>query len=419
MAQARSREVGDMVDGVRHLRYFVAMSICAGSPLLGQMLLNASATGTAVRIFNSDMAVFEAGEPRKDLPCEVVPDKPQLGFDLRFHTGYEIVLPLRDLAGGENLLTVLFRVTEQREGTTPIYFTQKIKVPSIDDDAKGDAFMYGSFDVGEGKYHVDWLMRDRTERVCSSGWDFEAVLPQKDKPMELSMAAGMIQQTNREQFKDEPPVARVSEEPLSVKMLINFAPQKSGSVVMQPIDTAALISILRGIARDPRVGKFSLVAFNLQEQRVLFRQDNAEKIDFPALGEAVSSVNPGVVDLERLGQKEGEVTFLSELIRSELASAEQADAVVFAGPKALIEDKVPQESLKDVGLPGSPVFYMNYNLYPQQVPWTDAIGKAVKYFNGYEYTISRPRDLWFAVNEVVTRIVKLKHVRHAPTSSSE
>ena len=62
---------------------------------------------------------------------------------------------------------------------------------------------------------------------------------------------------------------------------------------------------------------------------------------------------------------------------------------------------------------------MNYNLYPQQVPWTDAIGKAVKYFNGYEYTISRPRDLWFAVNEVVTRIVKLKHVRHAPTSSSE
>ena len=39
-----------------------------------------------------------------------------------------------------------------------------------------------------------------------------------------------------------------------------------------------------------------------------------------------------------------------------------------------------------------PVFYMNYNLNPQQVPWTDAIGRAVKMFKGTEYTISRPRD---------------------------
>jgi len=386
---------------------------------MAQMLLNASTPGTAIRIFNTDMAVFEAGEKRKDLPCDVVPDKPQLGFDLRFHTGYEIVLPLRDLAGEENLLTVLFRVTQQGQTSSPIYFTQRIKVPPIDDDARGEAYMFGSFDVGEGKYHVDWLMRDRTERVCSSDWDFEASVPARDKPMELAMAAGMIQPADREQFKDEPPVVRTADESLSVKMLINFAPQKSDSATMQPIDTAALISILRGIARDPRVGKFSVVAFNLQEQRVLFRQENAEKIDFPALGEAVSSVKPGVVDLQRLGQKKGEVTFLSDLIRTELSCNDQPDAVVFAGPKALLDDKVPQESLKDISLPASPVFYMNYNLYPQQVPWTDAIGKAVKYFNGYEYTISRPRDLWFAVNEVVTRIVKLKHGRHAPTSSSE
>ena len=408
-----------MVDGVRYWRFLIAAVLGAGSQLTAQMLLNASAPGSAVRIFNTDMAVFEAGEARKDLPCDVVPSKPELGFDLRFHTGYDIVVPMRDLAGAENLLTVLFRVSEQRDGTAPIYFSQKIKVPLIDEDSKGDAYIFGAFDVGEGRYHVDWLMRDRTQRVCASGWDFEAALPAKDKPIELAVGAGVIQPCNREQFKDEPPVARVADEPLSVKMLINFAPQKANSATMQPIDTAALISILRGISRDPRVGKFSLVAFNLQEQRVLFRQDNAEKIDFPALGEAVSSVNPGVVDLQRLSQKKGEVNFLSDLIRTELSSGGEADAVVFAGPKALVEDKVPQDSLKDVGSLASPVFYMNYNLYPQQVPWTDAIGKAVKYFNGYEYTISQPRDLWFAVNEVVTRIVKLKHIRHAPTSSSE
>ena len=147
------------------------------------MLLNASATG--IRGSHLQHRTWRSSKrvrARKDLPCDVVPTNPQLGFDLRFHTGYDIVVPMRDLAGTENLLTILFRVTEQRDGTAPDYFSQKIKVPFIDEDSKGDAYMYGAFDVGEGKYHVDWLMRDRTERVCSSGWDFEAALPQRTNP---------------------------------------------------------------------------------------------------------------------------------------------------------------------------------------------------------------------------------------------
>jgi hypothetical protein len=56
---------------------------------------------------------------------------------------------------------------------------------------------------------------------------------------------------------------------------------------------------------------------------------------------------------------------------------------------------------------------MNYNLNPQAVPWRDSIGHAVKLFKGTEYTISRPRDLWFSVTEMVSRIVKSRHVRSA------
>ncbi|HYZ85505.1 MAG TPA: acetyltransferase, partial [Bryobacteraceae bacterium] len=66
-----------------------------------------------------------------------------------------------------------------------------------------------------------------------------------------------------------------------------------------------------------------------------------------------------------------------------------------------------------------PVFYMNYNLYPQAVPWNDTISKAVKILKGTEFTITRPRDLWFAVTEMVSRIVKLKQERRLATSASE
>jgi len=55
-----------------------------------------------------------------------------------------------------------------------------------------------------------------------------------------------------------------------------------------------------------------------------------------------------------------------------------------------------------------PVFYMNYNLNPSGNPWRDAIGSAVKYLKGIEFTISRPRDLFFAWNDIMGRIVKGK-----------
>jgi hypothetical protein len=394
---------------------------CAFFPLHAQLALTGSGPGAAVRIFNTDMAVLEAGETRKDLPCSVVNNKPVLGFDLRYHVGYDVSVPLRDLAGSENLLTILFRVTPEEHKDEPLYFSQRIRVPAIEEDAKGDAYLQGTFDVGEGKYHVDWLMRDRSERVCSSYWDLEAALPAKDREISLELPAGAIKAADHEQFKEEPPVMRKQDEPpLNIKVLINFAPQNSHSATLQPLDTSALVSILRSISRDPRIGTFTIIAFNLQEQRIVYRSENTGRIDFPALGEALSDLNLGTVDLKRLSQKHGDTEFLTNLIRREVTSPEsKLDAVVFAGPKAMLDENVPQDSLKEIGSLNYPVFYMNYNLYPQSVPWNDSISRAVKFLKGYEYTISKPRDLWFAVTEMVSRIVKLKHVRRSGTSPSE
>ena len=335
--------------------------------------------------------------------------KPVLGFDLRFHTGYDVSIPLRELAGGENVLTVLFRVVPANRPEEYVYFNQKFRVPPIEEDARGEALLQGYFDVGEGPYKVAWLMRDRTERVCSSSWDTEAVLPIKDKQLALAINPGEIQRMDGEQFKEEPPIERIqTNSPLNIKVLVNFAPQKADSAALQPADTSALVSILRQISREPHIGRFSIVAFNMQEQRVLYRQDSANRIDFPALGEAVNALNLGTIDLKRLGQKHGDTEFLTDLIKQEISGTDAPDALVFAGPKVLLDANVPPGELRDVGDVSYPVFYMNYNLFPQAVPWKDSISRAVKFFRGTEYTISRPRDLWFAVNDLVGKVVKAK-----------
>ena len=87
--------------------------------------------------------------------------------------------------------------------------------------------------------------------------------------------------------------------------------------------------------------------------------------------------------------------------------------MIIAGPKVTFDDSGSQDSLKQLGDVKVPVFYMNYNLNPQANPWRDAIGSAVRSLKGAEYTISRPRDLFFAWTEIMGRIVKSKFGRTA------
>ena len=381
----------------------LALPATPQTPLVG--------TNGAVRINNSDVAVLETHEARKDLPCTVTPAKPELGFDLRFHTHYDVSIPLNDLAGSENQLTILFRVTPAG-ADEPSFFIQRIHVPMMNEETKGDATLSGMVELGEGNYHVDWLMRDRAERVCSSFWDSEAALPAKDKQMELTLPPGMVEGPQVEQFAEEPPVPRDDgSQPLKIKVLVNFAPQNADSAALRPLDTQALVTMLRQISREPRFGKFSLIAYNVQQQKVLYRQSEADRIDFPALGEAVQNIKLGTVDAQKLGQKHSEVEFLSNLIQTEI-SGDHPDALIFAGPKIMLDDSVPDDQLKPFAAAVDfPVFYVNYNLNPQAMPWRDSIGHAVKLFKGTEYTITKPRDLWFSVTEMVSRIVKSRHGR--------
>src|ERR1700685_1152321 len=174
-------------------RWMLTGLILSVAPMRAQILIHTSGPSHAANIFNTDLAVLEQGEQRKELPCNVTPNKPALGFDLKFHAGYQVTVPLRELAGEQNSLNIVFRVTPQDHRYEPVYFTQHLRVPPIEEDARGDAYLQGAFDVGEGSYHIDWLMRDRTERICSSYWDSEASLGSKDRTMSLAIAPEAIQ----------------------------------------------------------------------------------------------------------------------------------------------------------------------------------------------------------------------------------
>src|SRR5271169_4332830 len=82
-------------------------------------------------------------------------------------TGYQVRIALKELAGVNNQLTILLRVRSERHMDEPVYFVQKFRVPPIEEDTTGSTVLQGFFRLGEGKYHVDWLIRDLNERGCS------------------------------------------------------------------------------------------------------------------------------------------------------------------------------------------------------------------------------------------------------------
>lgn len=365
-----------------------------------------------MHLVSTDLAVLEAQIERKDLPCRVKPAETTLGFDLRFHSGYEVAIPLKELAGDENMLYMLFRVTAEADPANPMYFVQYIRVPSLEKNAGGESSLTGAFDLGEGKYHIDWIMRDRSERICAFFWDTKAEIPDRDRGIELAIAANTAEAAVHEQFLEDPPVERTRGPLLNVKIMVNFAPQNQKSSAMQPIDTLALVTLMRRITREARVGKFSVVVFNIAEQRVVYRQSSDDRIDFPALGQAIQDIEPGAVNARLLENKRGEVEFLTDLIKAEMMTADRPDALIFAGPKYYVDDPVPESELKPVAeAVDYPLFYLNYNLVPQDNPWRDSIGRAIRVFNGKEFTITKPRDVWFSVAEMVDRILQSKQGR--------
>ena len=71
-----------------HHRLFVL--VLAAGAVSAQVLMPVSGPGGTVQLFATDAAILESQDVRKDLPCTVTPNKPALGFDLKYHSGYEV-----------------------------------------------------------------------------------------------------------------------------------------------------------------------------------------------------------------------------------------------------------------------------------------------------------------------------------------
>jgi hypothetical protein len=114
---------------------------------------------------------------------------------------------------------------------------------------------------------------------------------------------------------------------------IHLAPQPAAAPAFSSAESAALISILRSVAREPRIGSYSVAAFNLDQTEIHFRRRDASEIDFPALGGAIRNLSLGAIEVRELLEMEPKVRFMGRLLTEELAG-DSPDGLIFVGPKS-------------------------------------------------------------------------------------
>jgi hypothetical protein len=181
---------------------------------------------------------------------------------------------------------------------------------------------------------------------------------------------------------------------------MNFDVRSRRQVTIPPWQIAPYISVLRVLFRNAAVTEFSIVAFSMEDQKILFRQDYSNEIDFQGLGKGIKSLSPATVNFSELGRSR-EKEFLGDLVGAELGGDNLADAVVFIGTDQLFGWKVPKEELAVLEAQRGAIHFLNIQRYP----WRGVLGNIVKSMDGKEYRIRRPRELSEAVSELVETIL--------------
>ena len=374
-------------------------------PCAAQTLMRSSLGGVQVHIIHSDMAVLGSGETRDDLPCQVVPLPPKLGFDLQFLAGYRVSIPLKALAGSGDNLRMLFRIMPLDGSDRYFYFVDRYDVPAIELGAEGQAELAGQYVLGPGRYRVEWLMRNRAEQVCAKSWEIETNTAENLDALAAARGAYTVAPRDPDLFSDEPPVLRsATADLLHVKILVNFTPSDPRDLRLRQYDVRNIVSIIRAISREPNVGTFSVVAFNMQQERVIFEQESVSRIDFPGLGEAIESIKDGRIDFAQLQDEDSGTRFLTGVLQQHLGEQDpEPDAIIILGPKLLLDKKISIQRLAEAGRSRSPIFYFIYDTTPSAYPWRDAISHVLRLYKGLEYTITLPKDLGKAMHSFLSR----------------
>jgi hypothetical protein len=345
--------------------------------------------------------LFAAHAGDKPLHCEVIPVLARLSFSFRFQTGYVVRMPLKQYAGPGHHWNILMRVTPVG-GAEPFYlgsYTRLRNVPKT--NAQGE--FGGAYQVGEGRYAVDWMLADDLNRACRKSWKVEAKLDPRERSLKLGMTPNTVGPLTFRRWSpqndegDVHPIGRLT-------VLLHAAPLFPRSLRFRTQDRLLLVGSLAALLEALPARSVRVVVFNLDQQKELFRQDDLTPDSFDQVAQSTTNLQLQLVDYRVLQNRRGHVSLLADLIKQELEATQPADKVIFLGPTSRFYDKVPDVSLEPHAASAPQFFYFEYKPYlAREASFPDSVAMAIRKMKGKTMLIHSPDEFARAIKEVETQ----------------
>jgi hypothetical protein len=372
-------------------------------------LLGSSASFSQVPLAQQDAAKVDEMLHRlpehNTLKCTIHDWKPFLDFTFRFDAGYFVRCPYEEFGGQEFRLATYARVTPA--GGAPTMFAELMMIPAAPPElaAKGnlkrlhaELDMSGGFSMGEGEYQVEVLVTDNRNRFCRKRWSFKAERSHSQADVPVAMEANTVAH-----IWPDPWEGKLAEQGhgYRVTILLDAMPMNSRESRLRVWDRAFLMQSLRSMLQHLPCESVRLVAFNLDQQKELYRQEHFDSEAFRELSRTLRTTELGTVSYKALQRGPQGVSFLSDLVRKEAAEAQPSDLVIFLGPTTRFGQKILPTSVHAAA--HQRFFYFEYFPF-SGANFPDSIQHLITTLDGTTYQMHSPADFSKAMQKMLARL---------------
>jgi hypothetical protein len=331
------------------------------------------------------------------LDCGVHPLPVFLDFTFRFEVRFIVDCPLRSFGGTATEFRTLLRVSPA--AGKPVILGDQFDIPAAPPGfkfqehrlfrAEMEIEFSGAFAVGEGEYEVELLAFDKARHVYRHSWKVKAWPHGDENKAEIPIQAGTVAPLDSLPFAASP--ARDSAA-LRLTLLLNAAPMNRNALKLRAWDRAFLLGSLASLLHQFPNASVRLVAFNLDQQQEIFRQEQFNESTLPALSAALRSLELGAVSYHTLERTTGWAELLANLVQQQSSIDPASNAVIFLGPNGQPDRKVPREMLTPQSGALPRVFYFEY--FPRfGYEFPDAIHNLTNALKGRVFKLHSPGDL--------------------------
>jgi hypothetical protein len=336
----------------------------------------------------------------------VSPIHPGVNYAFLFQGGYTVEIPLKQLAGAANVIRVLSLVAPEDGLREPACFLQTVPLAEVPAGLRGSLRFSGGYFLGEGKYRVDARVSDLSGRVYRKRLVLEAALKGRNRHLKLEVGPDVVRPLGLLAWKPlYPPRAA---KPSRLTVLFHAASLFGSRIRMSAYDQVMLLSSLSTVLSESSFDEVRLIAFNLDQQREIFRQDHLDVDGFRKLLQTVLSLKLMQVPVTALETGQEHLAMLESMVREELSAKEPSDAILFLGPYARDESKWKTLPCESEGS-GPPVFYFQHRIDKAYTYWRpglrppefpDTLERLVHACSGEVYRIHDPAELADAIRKL-------------------